>query len=155
MWVQIVILKFYLIPSTSYSRVASLQDLWCFSLGRGCVSSLLLVLLLLPFTLLAFGLSLGFAGAGFGDGDGLLALGVVQGLLQCPCPGSRARGCVAFTPAAKAILAVSSEVFLPVAGHFTLHLSGLLLTRALPEPRPTVSVARDTVAITPLGALRS
>lgn len=112
-------------------------------------------LVLLPLAFLPFGLGLGFARTRFGDWDGLLALGVVQGLLQCAGPGPQTGAWVTLSPGLKAIFTISSKVLLPVARHFALHLSGLLVTWSLSEAGAAVSVARDTVAIAPITAIRS
>jgi len=54
-----------------------------------------------------FGLSLGFARTGFGDRDGLLAFGVVQGLLQSAGSGPQAGVWVTLSPGLEAIFTIS------------------------------------------------
>lgn len=115
-------------------------------------SSSACILVPFAFSLLSFGFCLGFSEAGFGDRNSLLTLCIKQSPLQCPCSGPQARGWITLSPTAKAILAVSSKVFFPVAGYFTFHLLGLLVTWPLSKPCPTFPVARDTVSIAPVSA---
>lgn len=93
---------------------------------------LLLSLVPFPLSFLSFGFVFDLGGAGFGDRDGLLTVNIVESLLQSPSAALCAGGCITLTPVTKLILAVSSKLFLPVAGHSAFYFPGLLITGALP-----------------------
>lgn len=98
-------------------------------------------------------LALGLGTAGLGHLDGSQAVSIEQCLLQRPGATLGARGCVTLSPASKLVLAVSPKILLPVAGHFTLVLLGVLIACSLSNPCTTIANGRGTSAILPLSAI--
>ena len=100
----------------------------------------------------SFGLGFGLGAAGLGHPDGLLALGIVPRLLQGPLAGFGACT-ITRPPGLKLVLAVGSELLLPVTGHPAPDALRLGPADALAEPHAAVLAAGGAGPPSPLGAL--
>lgn len=109
------------------------------------------LVLFLPF--LGFGLGFGLGAAGLGHSDGLLALGIVSRLLQGPLAGFGACAPITRPPGLKLVLAVGSELLLPVTGHPAADALRLGPAGALAESHAAVLAAGGAGPPGPLGTL--